>query len=203
MAVVGYARTSTADQVAGLDDQVRELTAAGCAKVYSEHVSAFAPERPQLTACLAWLREGDALVITKPDRLARTVTDLLGLADGLRGRSVALRILSLDVDTSGASGRLTLTILAAVANWEREIMLERQRAGIARAKALGKYTGRVPVVSRRKPEIAEMIKDGLSDIQIADKLGCHRVTIYRLRAEILHDQLEPKPRQRIVLGSKS
>ena len=181
MTVVGYARTSTTDQVAGLEDQLAELKRAGCERVFAEHVSAFDASRPELEACLAWVREGDTLVVTKPDRLARSVTGLLEVADSLKARSVGLRLLSLDIDTSNASGRLTLTILAAVAAWERDIMLERQRAGIAKAKAEGKYRGRPAMASSKRQQVLTLISKGAGDIQIAREVGLDRTTVYRIR----------------------
>lgn len=180
MATVGYARTSTIDQVAGLEDQIAQLRKSGVERCFSEHASALG-ERPQLTACLAWLREGDVLVVTKPDRLARSVPLLLELVSSLQGRSVGLRILSLDMDTTTPTGRLSLTILGAVAAWEREIMLERQRAGIAKAKADGKYRGRKAVVALRAEEIYGMMDRGLGDTAIAQALGCHRQSVWRVR----------------------
>ena len=181
MTVVGYARTSTADQVAGLEDQLAELKRAGCERVFAEHVSAFDASRPELESCLAWVREGDTLVVTKPDRLARSVTGLLEVADSLKARSVGLRLLSLDIDTSNASGRLTLTILAAVAAWERDIMLERQRAGIAKAKADGKYRGRPSMAPERLADVKRRITAGQTDIEIGRAVGLDRSTVYRIR----------------------
>ena len=150
--LVGYARTSTADQIAGLDAQARELKTAGCTKLFSEQVSSVA-RRPKLAECLAFLRDGDTLVVTKPDRLARTTAELLKIETDLTQRGVGLVIQSMGLDTrngSNPTARLMLTILAGVATWEREIMLERQREGIAKAKAEGRYKGRPPSIDRAK-----------------------------------------------------
>jgi DNA invertase Pin-like site-specific DNA recombinase len=142
--IVGYARTSTTDQVAGLDAQVRDLTAAGCERIWQEHVSSVA-ERPELAAGLDFVREGDTFVVTKFDRLARSVTDLGGIVERLHRKGVSLRVLgALGLDTGTASGKLMMQVLSAVAEFERAIMLERQREGIAAAKAAGKYKGRKP-----------------------------------------------------------
>ena len=108
--LVGYARTSTADQVAGLDAQVRELKAAGCTKLFSEQVSSVA-RRPKLIECLAFLRDGDTLVVTKPDRLARTTAELLKIEADLTQRGVGLVIQSMGLDTrngSNPTARLTV-----------------------------------------------------------------------------------------------
>lgn len=180
--LVGYARTSTIEQEAGLEAQVRDLTALGCGKVFSERVST-AGERPQLDAALSYVREGDILVVTKPDRLARSVADLLIIIAGLEAKEVALRVLSMggsQVDTSTPTGRLMLTMLGAVAEFERALMLERQREGIAKAKAEGRYRGRAPTVRRQAQEILRMRADGTRPADIARQLGIARSSVYRV-----------------------
>ena len=145
--LVGYARTSTADQKAGLAAQERDLQAAGADKVFAEQVSSVA-QRAGLKACLEFMREGDALVVTKPDRLARSTADLLAIEADLSRRGIGMVVLSMGgerLDTRNPTSKLMLTILGGVATWEREIMLERQREGIAKAKAEGKYKGRKPL----------------------------------------------------------
>ena len=177
--LVGYARTSTADQIAGLDAQARELKAAGCTKLFSEQVSSVA-RRPKLTECLAFLRDGDTLVVTKPDRLARTTAELLKIEADLTQRGVGLVIQSMGLDTrngSNPTARLMLTILAGVATWEREIMLERQREGIAKAKAEGRYKGRPPSIDRAK--VQELLTR-MGPAEAAKTLGVARSSIYRM-----------------------
>lgn len=150
---VGYARTSTVDQEAGLEAQQRDLRAAGCERLFSERVSSVA-KRAALEEALRFVREGDVLVVTKPDRLARSTADLLALVGRLEARKVALRVLSMggqEIDTRSPTGRLMLTMLGAVAEFERALMLERQREGIAKARADGKYRGRTPRLSARLP----------------------------------------------------
>ena len=114
----------------------------GCVKVFHEELSSVATKRPQLDAALDYVREGDTLIVTKPDRLARSTLDLLQIAKGLEGNGVTLRILSLDLNTATPTGKLMLTVLGGIAAFERDLMLERQREGIAKAKADGKYKGR-------------------------------------------------------------
>ena len=136
---VGYVRTSTSDQTAGLDAQARDLKAAGAERIFSEQVSSVA-KRAKLAECLAFLREGDVLTVTKPDRLARSTAELLTIEADLSKRGIGLVVLSMGgerLDTRKPTSKLMLTILAGVATWEREIMLERQREGIAKAKAEG------------------------------------------------------------------
>ena len=181
--LVGYGRTSTAEQEAGLEAQERDLRAAGCDKVFSERVSSVAT-RPQLTAALAFLRDGDALVVTKPDRLARSTVDLLATVRDLEARGIGLVILSMGkgerLDTRNPTSKLMLTILAGVAEWERAIMLERQREGIAKAKADGKYQGRVPTARRQTDEALRLKAEGMHPLVIADRLGISKASVYRI-----------------------
>ena len=177
--IVGYARTSTADQKAGLEAQIAELGAQGCERVFSEHGSGREAERPQFRAALDFLRAGDVFVVTRPDRMARSATDLLLTVRGLEARGVAVRLLSLGMDTATPTGRLMLTVLAGMAEFERDLMLERQRAGIARAKAAGKYKGRAPVARDRAAEIARLRAEGLPARAIAAALGIGVRSVYR------------------------
>jgi DNA invertase Pin-like site-specific DNA recombinase len=180
--IVGYARTSTAEQSAGLAAQERDLRAAGCEKLFTEQVSSVG-RRPELERALDFVREGDTFIITKPDRLARSTADLLGLVARLDAKSVDLVILSMGgqrVETASPTGKLMLTMLAAVAAFERDLMLERQREGIAKAKADGRYKGRVPTVRRRRAEILDLHAKGLKPTAIARSLGVGRASVYRV-----------------------
>ena len=178
-ALVGYGRTSTADQIAGLESQIADLKAAGCTRIFSEHVSAVDRHRPQLEAALDWLRSGDTFIVTKPERLARNVVELLSVVDRLREKSVTVRILSMHLDTGNPTSMLTLSIMAAVGQWEREIMLERQRAGIAKAKAEGKYRGRAPTARAKAHEVRRLKAEGRSIPEIVQATGISRASIYR------------------------
>ena len=127
--IVGYARTSTTDQAAGLAAQERDLTAAGVERIFGEQLSSVA-KRVKLAECLAFMREGDVLTVTKPDRLARSTAELLSIEADLSKRGIGMVVLSMGgerLDTRNPTSKLMLTILAGVATWEREIMLERQR----------------------------------------------------------------------------
>jgi DNA invertase Pin-like site-specific DNA recombinase len=180
--IVGYARTSTADQTAGLDAQVRDLTAAGAEQVFSEQVSSVA-QRAKLDEALRFVRKGDVLVCTKPDRLARSTRNLLDIAEDLSRRGVTLRILSMgDLDASNPTGRLMLTMLGAVATFEREIMLERQREGIAKAAAEGKYKGRQPTARAKSAEVYSLADKGVTRQQIARQTGIGVASVYRILA---------------------
>ncbi|WP_298094611.1 recombinase family protein [Brevundimonas sp.] len=178
-AVVGYARTSTSDQIAGLEHQIGELEAAGCTRIFSEHVSAIERHRPELEAALDWLRDGDTFIVTKPDRLARSVTDLMSIVEKLRSRRVTVRVLSMHLDTSSPTSMLLLSILGSVSSWERDAMLERQRAGISRAKAQGKYRGRAPTARAKAPEVLRLKAEGKSVPEIVRATGVSRASVYR------------------------
>src|SRR5690348_7566281 len=148
--IVAYCRTSTAEQDAGLEAQRRDLLAAGAERIFSEQTSALG-ERPRLDEALQFVREGDTLIVTKPDRLARSTGDLLRLIDELNQRKIGLVILSMNgerLDTRSPTSRLLVTMLGAIAEFERELMLERQRDGIQKAKREGKYRGRKPTARR-------------------------------------------------------
>jgi DNA invertase Pin-like site-specific DNA recombinase len=184
--LVGYARTSTVEQEAGLDAQVRDLRAAGCEKLFAERVSSVA-RRAQLEAALDFARQGDVLVVAKPDRLARSTADLLAIVAALESKGVALMILSMGgqpLDTRAPTGRLMLTMLGAVAEFERALMLERQREGIARAKADGKYRGRAPTARRLADDVLRLKREGIAPTRIAQQLGIGRASVYRILADV-------------------
>jgi DNA invertase Pin-like site-specific DNA recombinase len=180
--MVGYARVSTSDQVAGLEAQERDLRATGCTKLFSERVSSVA-QRDALQAALGWLRQGDCLCVTKLDRLCRSVADLVRITEALQAKGVSLRILSINLDTSTPTGKLMLNLLGSIAEFERELMLERQREGIAAAKAAGKYKGRAPTARRKAGQVLELHKSGLGASEIASRLSIGRSSVYRLLAE--------------------
>jgi DNA invertase Pin-like site-specific DNA recombinase len=180
--LIGYARTSTYDQEAGFDAQIRDLKTAGCTKIFSEQVSSVA-EREQLTAALDYLREDDVLVATKLDRLARSVRHLVQIVDDVKAKGASLRVLSMGLDTDTAQGRLILQVLGAVAEHEREVMLERQREGIAKAKAEGKYRGRAPTAMAKAGEVEALLAKGVAPTEVAKKLGIGRSSVYRAMRE--------------------
>lgn len=177
--IIGYARTSTAEQVAGLECQIKELESSGCNKIYKEQISSI-EKRNQLMYAIDFSREGDIFVVTKIDRLARSVRDLMGIVDLLEKKKVDIRILNLGMDTATPTGTLMLTILGAVAQFEREIMLERQREGIARAKSEGKYRGRKPLPASITDEVIKLISSGLSKRKVALQLSIGEATVYRI-----------------------
>jgi len=177
--LIGYARTSTLEQEAGLEAQQRELQALGCEKIVSEQTSSVGP-RKELEALIEYARSGDAIVVTKLDRLARSVPHMWEIVTRLQAKGVDLRIVNMGVDTSTPTGKLMLNVLGGVAQFEREMMLERQREGIAKAKAEGKYKGRKPTAQAKADEVAKLHAAGLSMGQIADQLGIGKGSVHRI-----------------------
>ncbi|MFT7145401.1 MAG: DNA invertase Pin-like site-specific DNA recombinase [Yoonia sp.] len=179
--LIGYARTSTLDQKAGLEAQKEELAQANCQKVFVEQVSSVdVKARLRLAEALEFIRDGDTLVITKLDRLARSVAHLMEVLSQLEAKKASLKVLSMGVDTATATGKLMLTLLGGVAEFEREIMLERQREGIAKAKAAGKYKGRKPTARAKKDEMLALRDQGIGATEIAKQLGVGRASVYRI-----------------------
>jgi len=179
--LIGYARTSTLDQKAGLEAQTRDLAATGCERIFEEQVSSVdVVKREALAEAIAFARQGDTLVVTKLDRLARSVAHLVDVLAQLEGKGVALRILAMGIDTSTPTGKLMLTVLGGVAEFEREIMLERQREGIAKAKAAGKYKGRAPTARAQADEVLRLRDEGVGGTEIAKRLGIGRASVYRV-----------------------
>ena len=182
-AVVGYARTSTVDQLAGLEAQLRDLEAAGCEKIFQEQVSSVAAQRRELERALEFVREGDTLVVTRLDRLARSMAHLVEITGKLSGKGVALRVLNLNLDTGTPTGKLMLNLMGSIAEFERELMLERQREGIAKAKAEGKYKGRVPTARRKAAEVIRLKDEGKTADAIVAQLGISRSSVFRILRE--------------------
>jgi DNA invertase Pin-like site-specific DNA recombinase len=176
---IGYARSSTIDQEAGYQAQIKTLNAAGCEKVFSEKISSLG-QRDQLEAALDYAREGDSLVVTKLDRLARSVFHLVAIGERLEAKGVALKVLEQAIDTSTSTGRLMFNMLGAIAQFERELMLERQREGVAKAKADGKYKGRAPTARAKASEVRRLRADGVGPSEIGKRLGISRASVYRI-----------------------
>lgn len=182
--LVGYARTSTLDQTAGLEAQLRLLKAAGCERVFEEQVSSVdVKARHKLDEALSFVREGDTLVVTKLDRLVRSMAHLVEIRQRLEARGTHLKIIDLNLDTTTPTGKLMLNLLGSVAEFEREIILERQREGIAKAKAEGKYKGRAPTARARADDVLSLKAAGVGPAEIARQLGLSRASVYRILAD--------------------
>lgn len=178
MAIIGYARVSTKDQ--NLDAQLRLLTEAGASKIFQEKVSGVKEDRPELAAMLEYIREGDVVIITKLDRIARSTKHLLSIADSLEKKGVEFRVLNINLDTATPTGKLMLTMLGAIATFEREMMLERQLEGIKEAKAKGKFKGRKPTARAKSEQVKELLSQGKTKETIAKELNIGIASVYRI-----------------------
>jgi DNA invertase Pin-like site-specific DNA recombinase len=181
-ALIGYGRTSTVEQEAGLEAQRRDLLAAGCHEetIYLEQLSSVATARPALKEAIRFARRGDTFIVTKLDRLARSVGDLIDIQRQLEAKGVTLRILAMQLDTGTPTGKLMVNLLGSIAQFERELMLERQREGIAKAKAGGRYKGRVPTARRQSAEIIAMRQAGKTVPEIVAELSVGRASVFRV-----------------------
>lgn len=181
--IVGYARTGTSGQIAGIQSQEEVLREVGCERIFSEQVSSSVAKRDKLEEALSFVRDGDTLVATKPDRIARSTRDLLDIIDQLARRNVALKILSMggvELDTTQATSKLMLIMLAAIAEFERALMLERQRDGIKKASEDGRYKGRAPTAKRKEAAIIKLRDEGMRPADIARRVGVSRASVYRI-----------------------
>ena len=181
MAVIGYARTSTVEQ--NIEPQIEALRSAGCDRLYQEQISGVNVLRTELLSMLEYVREGDVIVCTKLDRIGRSTADILKLLEKLESKGVGFRCLNIYLDTATPTGKLMITMLAAVATFEREIMLERQLVGIAAAKAAGKYKGRKATARLKSKEVLELLTQGLTKQAVADRLGIGIASVYRIAKE--------------------
>lgn len=177
----GYARVSTDGQ--SLDSQQAELSAAGCERIFAEKISGARSDRPELAKVLACLRTGDVLVVTRLDRLARSTRDLLNILDMVAKAGAAFKSLKdAWADTTTPHGRLMLTILGGLAEFERELILARTSDGRARAKANGVRFGRTPSLTPAQQEIAlSRLANGEFQATIASSFGVSQSTISRLQ----------------------
>jgi DNA invertase Pin-like site-specific DNA recombinase len=157
------------------------LEAAGCQRIFEETISSRVEYRPQLQACLEYLREGDALVAVRLDRLARSTRELLEIAQGLESRGVDLVVLDQAIDTSTPAGKLMFAVLAAIAQFERDLIRERTLDGLARAKAQGKVGGRRPTIAGQKAQLVKRLAaEGQSIRQIAASIDASPSAVHRL-----------------------
>lgn len=179
MTKVGYGRVSTRDQ--NLDSQQDLLTAAGCTTVFIDKASGTLARRPELDAALRYLREGDVLVITKLDRLGRSVKNLTEVALDLDRRGIGLKVITQDVDTTTPGGRLFFHLLAAFAEFEHDLIVERTKEGLAAARARGRKGGPKFKMTETKIAQARVMYDSkkYTVAEIASTLGVSRGTIYR------------------------
>lgn len=175
---IGYARVSTADQ--NLDLQIEALEKIGCLKIFTDIASGAKSERPGLAEALNYLRSGDTLVVWKLDRLGRSLSHLLQIIDSLTQRDIHFKsITDSAIDTSTPSGQLMLTIIAALSEFERNLIRERTKEGLAVAKARGRKGGRRRVITEQKLKKAkQLIEKGLTVREAASAIGVGKSSLY-------------------------
>ena len=175
--ILGYARVSTGDQdVAG---QTMRLEKAGAIKVFTDVMSGKSMVRPGLAELIAYARKGDILAVVRLDRLGRSLAELLATVETLRGQGIALLSLEEKIDTTSAAGKLIFHVFGAIAHFERRLISERTRDGIAAARAKGKQPGRQPLDMSKVDAAIKLVEARISPTDAARQLGIGRSTIYR------------------------
>jgi len=176
---IGYARVSTADQ--DLAPQLDVLRAKGCEPIYSEHASGKHADRPELAQAMKALRAGDTLVVWRLDRLGRSLPDLIATVNELASRGIAFESVTEAIDTTTASGKLVFNIFASLADFERHLIGERTRAGLAAGRARGRMGGRPPALtSRQLREARLLLTDPDATVTaVAERYGVSRTTLYK------------------------
>ena len=184
--IIGYCRVSTAGQ--SLDRQIDQLTAAGCERVYQEKVSGASKERPELTRLLDALREGDVVVVTELSRLGRTVKGLIELVDNIHQAGADIKSLKENIDTTTPMGKMIFTIMAAVAEMERDLIRERTADGLKAARSRGRKGGR-PAIDKEQLNLALRMYDSKSCTvaEITKATGVSKATLYQYLNKRKHD----------------
>jgi len=179
--LIGYARVSTEEQT--LDLQVDALTEAGCSKIYTDKISGSRSDRPELAKALDYVRAGDTLAVWRLDRLGRSVRHLIEVVNDFEERGIGFKSLQETIDTTTSTGKLTFHVFAALAQFERDLIAERTRAGLEAARRRGRVGGRRTVMSQDKLKvIRDLYEDPGSKMtvqEIADTVGVSRATVYR------------------------
>lgn len=188
---LGYARTSTFEQREGLLFQIQQLHAAGCDEVFSEQVSATDLDgRTEWAKLLSKLQPNDEVVVTKIDRCARSIAHMVSIVEAIQAAGASIRVLDMNIDTRTPTGTLILNVLGSVAQFERDMMLERQKIGIEAKKALDKtlpleqrtYKGRAPTARKKADSVHALLALGKSKQQVAEELGMGVASVYRILA---------------------
>ncbi len=192
MELVGYARVSSIDQ--NWDTQINALNAAGCVKVFMEKKSGTTlSERSTLEECIAYLRAGDTLVVTRIDRLTRSILDLQMLLVKLKKKKAHLKATEQPIDTNSASGKAFLDMLGVFAEFETNLRRERQLEGVARAKKEGKYRGRKPTAKAKAPTVINLTNQGFTRQAVADQLNMGIASVFRILKQYKIDNPEVVP----------
>lgn len=176
---IGYARVSTQDQDLSL--QIDALKREGCSQIYEEKVSGKSADRPELASCVKALRTGDTLVVWRMDRLGRSLRDLVEIVTSIDAKGINFTSLNEKIETGTASGKLMFHVFASMAEFERNLISERTRAGLAAARARGRVGGRKPALSGKDIEHAKLLLKNpkITVTEVAERFGVTRQTIYR------------------------
>jgi len=185
--VIGYARVSSTGQK--LEVQRALLEKEECNSIFEEKISGGNLDRPQLILLLNVIREGDTVVITKLDRLARSMSDFWKVYDQIKEKGASLKILNMGLDTNSSQGRLMMGVLASVAEFERDLIKERQSDGIAKAKASGRHLGRPKLTKELKNQVLDMLREGITKVAVSKKIGIGVSTIYKIQKEFKDNAL--------------
>jgi DNA invertase Pin-like site-specific DNA recombinase len=175
---IGYARQSTENQKNGLEHQIKLLRESDCEKIFQEEVSSMG-QRPEFERAIEFCREDDYLIVASLSRFARSISDLWKNLERIQSKGADIRILDMNLDTSTPTGKLLLNLMGSIYQFEREILLERQMIGIAKAKAEGKYKGRKPLAKKVKDKIKTLRNNGIKPSKIATELGIGIASVYR------------------------
>lgn len=179
---IGYARVSTNQQQDSLEAQHQALKTYGCEKIFTDQTSGARVNRPGLAAALAYARENDSIVVTRLDRLGRSTVDVLRAVQELTSRGITIEALDTKLDTRTPAGKLVLSVLASMAEFERDLIVESTREGLAHARSQGRVGGRPPKLTQDQQQAAlRLIDNGMSENQVATALGVSRSTITRLK----------------------
>jgi len=180
---IGYARISTREQVESLETQEKTLLASGCERVYKDIASGAKASRPGLHDALSYAREDDIILVTRLDRLGRTTLDTLRTIQELNLKKIRVQALDINLDTSTPAGRLVLKVIASLAEWERDLLIERTKEGLAHARANNRVGRRPPKLDTAQKEAAlNLLAGGMSQNQVAAAFGVSRPTIARLKS---------------------
>ncbi|MEE9445377.1 MAG: recombinase family protein [Cocleimonas sp.] len=191
MARIGYARVSSTGQ--SLEVQLDKLNQAKCGRIYQEKRSGRTVDRSEFQSCMNYLREGDTLIITRLDRLARSVVHLAKISKRFQHEKIDLQVLDQNIDTSTSTGRLMFNMLASIAEFENDLRTERQSEGIAKAKENGVKFGRPPkVTDTKKQEIYSLRLSGTSIGQLAKQFKLGEATIYRVLNAVKQSNTVPE-----------
>lgn len=180
---IGYSRISTSEQAESLENQEQNLLAHGCKRSFTDVASGAKSKRPGLTAAIDYAREGDTIVVTRLDRLGRTTLDTLRTVQALDERGIRVEALDVNLDTTTPAGRLVLNVIASLAQWERDLLIERTKEGLAHARAQGRTGGRPSIPEDKRKAVLAALSSGMSQKQVAEAFGISRSSIYRIKTE--------------------